>query len=224
MIKYLWETRKNGGLKLQVNNNLSSSNLFWTNNVGKMSRNQSVEFSCAVSKSEEGEEKGEFLGLTMIPEEGKSMVYGMRAMLSNKSTPDKPIVQIISNLDGKKEVYDVDISKVNPENATRLEMFALCCYADKYGMGTGSTFGSFHTFKMYEETARVNGCTKQIDESVSAWEQFTNEKNNWIKMNESVLDILKTHKDPKVMDLFSKGKKLLNLYSKYVEESAKTLI
>lgn len=202
---------------MQVSNDLSSRNLYWMNKVGKVSQNQSNEFSCAVNKSEEGEEEGEFLGLTMLHEEGKSMVYGMRAMLSKKSTPDKPIVQIISNLDGKKEVYDVDISKVNPENATRLEMFALCCYADKYGTGTGSTFGSFHTFRMYEETARVNGCIKQIDESVSAWEQFTNEKNNWIKISESVLDILKTHKDSKVMDLFSKGKKLLNLYSKYVE-------
>ena len=74
------------------------------------------------------EDEGIFLGLTMIPEEGSSVVYGMRAMLSEESTPDKPIVQIISNLDGKKEVYNIDISQVDPQNATRMDMFALCSY------------------------------------------------------------------------------------------------
>lgn len=216
MKRYLWEARKGG--EMQVNNALSSRNLYQMNKVEKMSQNQFDEFSCAVNKSEEGELEGEFLGLTMLPEKGKSMVYGMRAVLSPKATSDKPIVQIISNLDGKKEVYDVDISKVNPENATRMEMFALCCYADKYGTGTGSTFGSFHTFKIYEETARLNDCIKQVEENVSAWEQFRNEKDNWIKISESVLDVLRTHKDPKVMDLFSKGKKLEKLYLKHVKE------
>ena len=37
----------------------------------------------------ETEDEGEFLGLTMVPEEGQSVTYGMLAMLSEKSTPDK---------------------------------------------------------------------------------------------------------------------------------------
>lgn len=90
-------------------------------------------------------------------------------------------------------------------------------YEDKYGIDTGSTFGSFHTFKMYEETAKQNGCIKQTDEGISAWEQFRNEKVNWVSTCESVLNILQTFKDPKVLDLFSKGKKLLNVYSKYTD-------
>ena len=200
---------------MQVNRVFSTYNYVQSGNTGKVFQKQSEEFSCAVTKSEETE--GEFLGLTMLPEEGKSMIYGMRAMLSDKSTPDKPIVQIVSNLDGKTEVYDVDISKVNPANATRMEMFALCSYADKYGEGSGSTFGSFNTFKIYEETAKVNGCMPSVNEGVSTWEAFRTVKENWMKISESVVDVLKTHKDPKVMELFAKGKKLLNLYSKYAE-------
>ena len=203
---------------MQVSNTLSSQNFYQSNKVTKQtSGSQFNEFSSAVTRSVEGEGEGQFLGLTMLPEEGNAVVYGMRAMLSNKSTPDKPIVQVVSNLDGKKEVFDVDISKVNPENASRIEMFALCSYEDKYGTGTGSTFGSFHTFRIYEETAKENGYMMQVKDGMSTWEQFRNEKVNWVKMCESVLDILQTFKDPKIMDLFSKGKKLLNLYSKYKE-------
>lgn len=47
---------------------------------------------------------------------------------------------------------------------------ALCSYADKIGCGTGDTFGSFNTLKMYELTARVNGCMGQVDVSVPALE------------------------------------------------------
>lgn len=170
------------------------------------------------------EDEGIFLGLTMIPEEGSSVVYGMRAMLSEESTPDKPIVQIISNLDGKKEVYNIDISQVDPQNATRMEMFALCSYEDKYGTGTGSTFGSFKTLQIYEETAKQNGCTKQIDVSISAWEQFRTEKVDWVEQTEMVCNILKECADAKALDLFSKGKKLLTMYERYSDTAAQTEI
>lgn len=203
---------------MQVSNTLGSQNFYQSSRVTKKTSDSRLdEFSSAVTRSEEGEGEGQFLGLTMLPEEGSAVVYGMRAMLSDKSTPDKTIVQVVSNLDGKKEVFDVDISKVNPENASRIEMFALCSYEDKYGTGTGSTFGSFQSFRIYEETAKENGYMMQVKDGMSTWEQFRNEKVNWVKMCESVLDILQTFKDPKVMDLFSKGKKLLNLYSKYAE-------
>lgn len=205
-------------MKMQVNNITSPHINYQSKKIEKQVSDIYLnEFSGAVAKNEEGESEGKFLGLTMLPEEGKSVVYGMRAMLSDKSTPNKPIVQVISNLDGKKEVFDVDISKIDPQNASRIEMFALCSYEDKYGIGTGSTFGSFHTFRMYEETAKQNGCIKQINEGVSAWEQFRNEKVNWVSTCEFVLDILQTFKEPNVIDLFLKGKKLLNVYSKYID-------
>lgn len=201
---------------MQVNNTMDSNNTYQPPRVRSQSDALKASFSGAITKSEK-EEEGEFLGLTMLPEEGKTVIYGMRAMLPSKSTPDNPIVQIISNLDGKKEVFDIEINKINPENASRMEMFALCSYADKYGAGTGSTFGSFQTFRIYEDTAKENGCMKTVDESGSAWEQFRNEKVNWVNISKSVMDILKMVNDPKILDLFSKGNKLLNLYSKYMD-------
>ena len=201
---------------MQINSAITSHSYYQSAGAShKVPGNPAGEFSNAITKCEKEEGAGEFLGLTMLPEEGKSVTYGMRAMLSDKSTLDRPIVQVITNKDGKTEVFEVDISKVDPSNASRMEMFALCCYEDKYGSGTGSTFGSFHTFRMYEETAIGNGCMKHTEDGIPVWEQFRNEKVNWVKICESVLDILQTIKDPKVMELFSKGKKLLNMYSRY---------
>ena len=79
----------------------------------------SMEQTGAVSIAET-EDGGEFLGLTMVPEEGQSVTYGMRAMLSEKSTPDNPIVQVVSNLGGKKVIYNVEVNKVNPNNAREI--------------------------------------------------------------------------------------------------------
>lgn len=200
---------------MQVNSALNSYNYYQSPQKSFTENNRYEGFSGAVTKCEDGENGGRFLGLTMIPEEGKSVTYGMRAMLSDKSTPANPIVQVVSNLDGKKEVFDVDISKVDPENASQIEMFALCCYEDKCGRGTGSTFGSYHTFKMMKETAEQNGSRKQVDANISAWDQFRYEKANWVKTCEFALDILQAIKDPRVMDMFSKGTKLLSMYSRY---------
>lgn len=132
--------------------------------------------SSAVTKAENAS-KGEFLGLTMVPEPGESTVYGMSALWPEDSTPDKPIVQIISNLGGKKEVYNVDVSKVDPKNASSLEMFALLSYSDKMGISDGGTFGSFHQAKVYASNAQENGYI----EDLSGHKAFLSYKFDWEK-------------------------------------------
>lgn len=174
-------------------------------------------FSDAVEKVDQISE-GELLGMTMLPEDGESTVYGMSAKLSCESTPDKPIVQVISNINGEEEIFNVDINSVDPKNASRMEMFALCCYEDKIGRGTSSTFGSYHTFRMYEETAKQNGFYRNKNENVSAWEQFNNEKLDWFQICEEVCDYLKDSKDAKILDLWLKGRQLLELYARYTKD------
>lgn len=123
----------------------------------------------------ECEEEGEFLGLTMIPEEGQSVTYGMRAMLPENSTPVNPIVQVVSNLGGEKKIYNVEINKVDPNNATQLEMFALLSYMDKKGITDGDSFGSFHQLKVYGSNASMKGYC----EDLSGGTVFINEKFEW---------------------------------------------
>lgn len=121
------------------------------------------------------EEEGEFLGITMIPEEGKSVTYGMRAVLPRQADPDHPVVQVISNLGGKKEIYNVEINKVDPQNATQLEMFALLSYTDKRGITDGGTFGSYQQMKTYAMNASQNGYCGNL----SGGNVFIYEKFNW---------------------------------------------
>ena len=163
------------------------------------------------------EREGTFLGSAAVPQEGQSAVYGLRAVLLGRSTFEKPIVQVISNLNGKKEVFDIDISQVDPKNATRMEMFALCSFADSdsAGPGTRSPFRSFKILEICEETAKQGGSMGQADASESKWEQFKTEKLDWIERTEHVCDIANTSTDPKALDLFSKGKKLQGMFEKY---------
>lgn len=121
------------------------------------------------------EDGGVFLGLTMVSEEGQAVTYGIRAMLSSKSTPDNPIVQVVSNLGGKKQIYNVQVNKVNPNNATQLEMFALLSYSDKMGLTDGGSFGSHQRLESYAKNAELNGYC----ESLAGEEIFLNQKFDW---------------------------------------------
>ena len=135
----------------------------------------------------ETEDGGEFLGLTMVPEEGQSVTYGMRAMLSDKSTPDNPIVQVVSNLGGKKVIYNVEVNKVNPNNATQLEMFALLSYNDKMGITDGGTFGSHQQLEVYGGNASSIGYCG----SLSGADVFLNEKFDWTSIMEKMVQVYK---------------------------------
>lgn len=133
----------------------------------------------------ETEDDGEFLGLTMVPEEGQSVTYGMRAMLSDKSTPDNPIVQVISNLGGKKVIYNVEVNKVNSNNATQLEMFALLSYTDKMGITDGGTFGSHQQLEVYGGNASSIGYCN----SLSGADVFLNERFDWTSIMEKMIQV-----------------------------------
>lgn len=172
------------------------------------------EFAAALPASikqvQQAETGGEALGFTMIPEEGKQVVYGMSAMLSEKSTTDNPIVQIRSNLNGENKVYSVEINKINPQHASQMEMFALCSYADYAGEGTGSTFGSYHTLRMMQDTAETSGVTPTVSDGESAVDNFMNAKRNWISICTQASALLKESSEMSVRDLFLKGRKLTN--------------
>ncbi len=133
----------------------------------------------------ETEDEGEFLGLTMVPEKGQAVTYGMRAMLSGKSTPDNPIVQVVSNLGGEKVIYNVEVNKVNPNNATMLEMFALLSYTDKMGITDGGTFGSHQQLEVYGGNASSIGYCN----SFSGADAFLNERFDWKSIMEKMVQV-----------------------------------
>ena len=160
----------------------------------------------------ETEDGGEFLGLTMVPEEGQSVTYGMRAMLSEKSTPDNPIVQVVSNLGGKKVIYNVEVNKVNPNNATQLEMFALLSYTDKMGITDGGTFGSHQQLEVYGGNASSIGyCGSLSGENV-----FLNERFDWASIMERMVQV---YKDAGIENQAEDCKALFDFFATYTENN-----
>lgn len=165
----------------------------------------------SIKQIEQAETGGVALGFTMVPEEGKQVVYGMSARLSEKSTKDNPIVQIRSNLNGENKVYSVEIRKINPQHASQMEMFALCSYADYMGDGTGSTFGSYHTLRMMQDTAQTSGVTPTVSDGVSAVDNFMNAKKDWVQICKQACDLLKDVSEISVTNLFMQGKRLTHI-------------
>ena len=160
----------------------------------------------------EAEDDGEFLGLTMVPEEGQSVTYGMRAMLSEKSTPDNPIVQVVSNLGGKKVIYNVEVNKVNPNNATQLEMFALLSYTDKMGITDGGTFGSHQQLEVYGGNASSIGYCG----SLSGADVFLNERFDWASIMERMVQV---YKDAGIENQAEDCKALFDFFATYTENN-----
>ena len=169
----------------------------------------SMEQTGAVSIAET-EDEGEFLGLTMVPEEGQSVTYGMRAMISDKSTPDNPIVQVVSNLGGKKVIYNVEVNKVNPNNATQLEMFALLSYTDKMGITDGGTFGSHQQLEVYGGNASSIGYCG----SLSGAEVFLNERFDWTFIMEKMVQV---YQDAGIENQAEDCKALFDFFGTYTE-------
>ena len=159
----------------------------------------------------EAEDDGEFLGLTMVPEEGQSVTYGMRAMLSEKSTLDNPIVQVVSNLGGKKVIYNVEVNKVNPNNATQLEMFALLSYTDKMGITDGGTFGSHQQLEVYGGNASSIGYCG----SLSGEDVFLNERFDWTSIMERMVQV---YKDAGIENQAEDCKALFDFFATYKEK------
>lgn len=179
-------------------------------------------FGNAVAKAEK-EEKGKFLNLTAVAGEG-GMGYGLIAMLPENSTPDNPIIQIISGVGGKREVYDIDISKIDPRNATEMEMFALCSYADEMGQGTGDSLGSYHTLCLSCALAKYNGYTGELNEAPPSWDQFANRRMDWTKTEKFTVDVFKDSRDIKMIELVLQGNKLLNFFSDHIKKMSEDIL
>ena len=123
----------------------------WQSDAYRRTQTADKEFFAGITETSEKTEKkssGKVIGLTTIPYENSNLSYGLTARYAADSTEENPIIQVTSNYGGKTVSYNVNIKEVNPENASQLEMFALCSYADDKGLGKGGTFGSYHKLKL----------------------------------------------------------------------------
>lgn len=149
------------------------------------------------------------LGIGFLKVPDSNIHYGMRAEYAEASSDENPVIKVlIQKGGGVTEEYNVNINEINTKNATEIEMFALCCYADANGMGTGGTFGSWQTLNYYRDNANHNGYF-EMSNTVS---EFKTLKQNWMQMVSSMMkDYLNSGLYRQVLD----GNKLLNIFESY---------
>ncbi|MDO5381868.1 MAG: hypothetical protein Q4F06_03985 [Eubacteriales bacterium] len=101
------------------------------------------------------------------------MGYGMSAtQIISKDTDDVIVRVKISLGDNKNETIDVNLSEVDTNNATAVEMFAFCQYADANGTGVDDKWGSWHALKTFS-----SGFGKKME--YASYEEAISKKTNW---------------------------------------------
>lgn len=161
------------------------------------------------AKMPETEKKGnKTLGMGFLHEKNMPTAYGMVAKYTEDSTEDNPIIRVRVTKPNGVEEYRININEVNPRNASEIEMFALCCYADDKGSGTGGTFGSWQTLNYYRDNASHNGYFELTNETDS----FKNVKQDWIKM---VQLMMKDYMGAGLYKQSLDGEGLLGIFERY---------
>lgn len=151
------------------------------------------------------------LGMAFL-DVGGSQSLGMTASYATQSTPDNPIIQVgITYPGGVKETYEVTISEINPENATEMEMFALCNYNDALGKKeVASTFGSWHVLKNNGRNAELIGGFSMAH----SVEEFTKVRQDW---NAMVGSMKENHMEAGVFKQALDADKLLEMFREYMD-------
>ena len=123
---------------------------------------------------------GKRIGITTVGNNAYLATY------ADSSTEEDPVVKV-----GK---YEVHVNDVDPNNATRMEMFALMSYLDDKGLSNNHGISSFTKMKAYGMQAEYNGFVSGISDDSLAW----TEKFDWIAIlnnaKETFLNIPETYK------------------------------
>lgn len=121
----------------------------------------SVENAIQMPLKREATEEEKRLGVAFLRYD-MSGLFEMTAEYTASSTTDNPIVKVTVNKgNGVMQEYEIAIHDINPKNATEVEMFALCCYADGNDMGT-STASTWELLSQYRNDAFHVGYLPQM--------------------------------------------------------------
>ena len=128
-------------------------------NKGRSTRGKSSvdDFACmgnATSLSESSD-NGKRIGITTVGDRGYIAMY------ADSSTEQDPIVKVGD--------YEVRVKDVDPNNATKMEMFALMSYMDDKGLTNNQGMKSFNKMTAYATQAEYNGYCRGISDENAAW-------------------------------------------------------
>ena len=137
---------------------------YYAGDYAIQNQNRSVGRNSSVSNNEtignatslsESSDNGKRIGITTVGN------IGYIAMYADSSTEQDPIVKVGD--------YEVRVKDVNPNNATKMEMFALMSYMDDKGLTNNQGMKSFNKMTAYSSQAEYNGYYSGISDENAAW-------------------------------------------------------
>lgn len=162
-------------------------------------------FNCEQAQELESDES-RMLGIGFLRDSATGISYGMSASYAKDYSKDNPVIEVsVTKGQNNIEKYYINIKEVNPANATEIEMFALCNYADANGMGTGGTFGSWQTLNYYRRNADFNG-NFVLTDTTDLCSTF---RQNWLSMVSSLMQV---YNDAGLFEQGLDGNKLIDLF------------
>ena len=170
---------------------------------------QDYESTMKMKMPETESKESEILGIGFLHNENNTVHYGMCAMYAEDYSEENPVIKVNVTRQGKTEEYRININEVNPRNASEIEMFALCNYADAKGIGPGGTFGSWPTLNYYRDNASHN----VYFELTNGIDSFKSVKQDWMKM---VRLMMKDYMDAGLFKQSLDGKGMLGIFERYV--------
>lgn len=194
---------------MEIVNNMAAgvyTNEYKNKNVSKKPYESSMKMEVSVTQNKESK----VLGIGFLHDKNKPISYGMCAKYAEDYSEDNPVIKVTVTKPNGKEEYHININEVNPRNASEIEMFALCNYADAKGIGTGGTFGSWQTLNYYRDNASHNG----YFEMTNGTDSFQSVKQDWIKM---VQNMMKDYMEAGLFKQSLDGQGLLGIFERYVQ-------
>ena len=177
-------------------------------NYTTQNRSRSIERNWSGSKDEtignatsfsESSNNGEKIGVTAVGNKGYIAMY------ADSSTEQDPVVKVGD--------YEVRVKDVNPNNATKMEMFALMSYLDDQGLTNNQGMKSFNKMTAYAPQAEYNGYCSGLSDENAAW----TEEKDWIAIlgnaKESFYNIPQTYEQGLECD------KIIDNLKKYTDSS-----
>lgn len=123
----------------------------------------------------ENQSEEKTIGITYMTDRKSKKTYTWKAQM-NTALPDrKGIICVLAVCGSEQKKYEISLSQLNPKNATMIEMFAYCSYADYDMRGAQSAFGSFEELKNYLTMAGQ----QRINLFQKSYEDMITEKRNW---------------------------------------------
>ena len=191
---------------MEIKNN-TAAGVYTNEYKSKSAAKQDYENTMKMKMPETENKENKVLGMGFLHDKNNPISYGMTAKYAEDYSEDNPVIKVNVTKPNGKEEYLININEVNPRNASEIEMFALCSYADAKGIGTGGTFGSWQTLNYYRDNASHNG----YFELSNGTDSFQNVKQDWMKM---VRVMMKDYMDAGLFKQSMDGRGLLGIFEK----------